>query len=300
MTDFEDLERQADEVLARSRQLLDDVRGEFRNSDSPVSVQPRSANSKLAPQRVEIAKSGRARFCPKGPYVASTYVSIAGTCPDSCEFKAKGCYAKAGATHLTMSGLDRGALGLTALDITRAEAAAIDNLCKRGVPADGAKGGRDLRLHVGGEVSCTAGARLLAAATERWLARGGGSVWTFTHRWRQIPREAWGRISVLASCATLDDVDRATQRGYASAIVVPSFPDGSRPFGFAGRRAVPCLAESARERGDMTCATCRICMKDHAILERGDVIAFSAHGSDADEAADAVRLVPTSKLVRTR
>lgn len=292
MADLDELDRLAGEALARSRELLDEARASFRNSRSPVSVQPRSANSKLAPQRVEIAKSGRPRFVPVGPFVASTYVSIASTCPDSCAFKASGCYAKAGATHLTMAGLDRAALGLVALDVTLAEAAAIDALCPRGVPQDGAKGGRDLRLHVGGEVSCTKGARALAAAVERWLGRGGGAAWSFTHRWRTIPREAWGRISVLASCESMDDVTAATARRYACAVVVPRFPNGQRPFGFAGRRAIPCLNEAGT---GLTCAQCRICLKDHAVLERGDLIAFAAHGRDDEDAA---AVVPADRLRR--
>ncbi len=280
-----ELGRQAEELLERSEQLLELSRTSFRGSASPVSVQRYSANSKLARQRVDIARSGRKRFVPIGPYMASTYVSIAATCPDFCEFKANGCFAAAGASHLTMNGLNRAALGMSALEVTLLEASAIDALCRRGVPADGHKGqGRALRLHVGGEVSCTEGARALAAAAERWLARGGGPVWTFTHRWRKIPREAWGRISVLASCKTLDDITHAVRRGYAPSTVVPRFPNGQRPFGIAGRRGVPCLNESG---AGLTCAECQLCLRADGVLARGDVIVLEAHGRDEEDAAAA-------------
>lgn len=284
--EFALLDGELDAVLARSRNLLDEARAGFRNSRSPVSVQPRSANSKLARQKVEIAKSKRKRFVPIGPYMASTYVSIAATCPDFCEFKAGGCFAAAGASHLTMNGLNRAALGKEALDVTLLEAAAIDALCPRGVPKDGHKGqGRALRLHVGGEVSCTNGARSLAAAADRWLARGGGPVWTFTHRWRQIPREAWGRISVMASCKTHDEIAQAARRGYAPSIVVPKFPNGQRPFGIAGRRGIPCLNESG---AGLTCAECQLCLHDTKLLASGRVIVLEAHGRDEEDAAAAL------------
>lgn len=283
LDELAEIDAAIDAALARSQSLLDEARGSFRNSRSPVSIQPRSANSKLARQKVEIAKSKRKRFVPVGPYMASTYVSIAATCPDSCEFKAGGCFAQAGASHLTMNGLNRAALGMAALDVTLAEAAAIDALCSRGVPKDGHKGtGRALRLHVGGEVSCTAGARALAAAAERWLARGGGPVWTFTHRWKWIPREAWGPISVMASCKTHDEIEQAARRGYAPSTVVPRFPNGQRPFGIAGRRGIPCLNESG---AGLTCAECQLCLHDTKLLASGRVIVLEAHGRDEEDAA---------------
>ena len=287
--DLDEVVRRAGEVEAASRLLLDDVRSSFRGSSSPVSVQERSANSKLAPQRVEVARSGRKRFVPTGPFVVSTYVSIAATCPDSCAFKSGGCYAQAGASHLTMRGLDRAALGLVALDVTLAEAAAIDRLWVRGVPQDGADGGRDLRLHVGGEVSCAEGARALAAAVTRYQARGGGRCWTYTHRWRSIPREAWGPISVLASCERLADAEAARARGYAVAIVVPRYPDGPATWPYAGGRALPCPAEAS---DGATCSSCRACMDDRRLRERGLVIAFAVHGRDDEDAAAAVRRLP--------
>lgn len=294
------LELEATGLLARSDELLDEARSSFRGSDAPVSVQLRSANSKLAPTRVEIAKSGRERFIPIGPFVASTYASIRATCPDSCGFKIKGCFAKAGATHLTMKGLDRAAQGMTALEVTLAEAAAIDAMCKRGVPQDGAKGGRDLRLHVGGEVSCSAGARALAGAARRWRERGGGRVWTFTHRWRTIPRAAWGdSISVLASCEKYEDLEHATRRGYAASIVVPEFPSGSRLFSMAGKPIRPCPAEATD--GKVTCAQCRICLDDQRQLARGEVVGFHAHGADLEDAKavlERVIFVPVGNLRR--
>lgn len=289
----------ADAAFDRSRVLLDEARSSFRGSDSPVSVQRASANRKMAPQRRVLARNGRIRNEPAGPFVVTTYVSIAATCPDSCAFKSGGCYAIAGATHLTLRGLDRAALDKVGLEVTQAEADALDGLWRSGIPQDGARGGRDLRLHVAGEVSCRKGAERLGDTARRWKARRGGRIWTYTHRWREIPRKAWGPISVLASCETPADARAANAAGYAVAVVVPTFPDGARSFSYAGRRAIPCPAEvAAFEREDseeplrITCSQCRLCMDDAKLRDRGLVIAFATHGADSDDAA--------AKLVQLR
>ncbi|HKY50814.1 MAG TPA: hypothetical protein VJP45_06120, partial [Candidatus Limnocylindria bacterium] len=149
----------------------------------PVSVQRASSNRKLAPQLQRKFPNGWRRNEPQGPYVTSTYVSIAATCPDSCRFKNNGCYDQAGPAAKHARARDAAADGWSALEVIRAEADAIDRLYPNGVPQDGARGGRDLRLHVGGDVSCSRGAELLGEAARRWRERGGGAVWVYTHRW---------------------------------------------------------------------------------------------------------------------
>lgn len=231
-----------------------------------ISVQARSANPKLAPQGEAWVTDSRGRrrrrYEPAGPYCASTYASIAATCPGSCPFRDNGCFAQAGAQHLTMGALDKAGRRVRGLDVSLAEADKLDATWVRGVPRDGARGGRDLRLHVGGDVSCEAGARALACAVERARARGLGSCWTYTHRWRDIPRGAWGTaISVLASCETGRDVDEALGRGYAAAITVDHF---ASPRRFAlrshrGARAIPCPFEAGK---GITCVQCRLCFDD--------------------------------------
>ena len=164
---------------------------------------------------------------------------------------------------------------LTPLEVTQAEAEEIDKLWRRGVPQDGARGGRDLRLHVAGDVSCTRGTKALAASVDRWYARGGGAVWTYTHRWSEIDRAAWGKIAVLASVERADELWPALHRGYAPALVVPEFPHGPRAFDVEGMRLVPCPAES----GVRTCAQCRLCL-DPDLARRHTGIAFAFHGGN--------------------
>lgn len=305
-----DLLRKAEEAHARSeavvsrahapmhtaRAVAHGKRDLFRDhpAELAVSVQEASANSKLAPQRVvdvpdkrDPTKS-RTRFEPVGPYCASTYVSIAATCPSSCPFRDAGCYAQAGASHLTMGALDRAGRRTTGLEVTLSEAAKLDQLWSRGVPQDGHRGGRDLRLHVGGDTSCTTGARALAESVGRLRARGLGACWTYTARWREIPREAFGPISVLASVQTGRAAAEAIARGYAPAITVEEFR-GRRAFPIAaGVKAIPCPFEAG---GETTCIRCRLCFDDRRLLQSGRAIAFAVHGAASDAARTRLRVL---------
>lgn len=245
-----------------------------------------STNRKLSPVELEPNTTERLRPVARPPFACSTYVSIRSTCSDVCGFKSGGCYVRAGFTAPLAERLDATAVGLTDVEVARNEAWLIDSAFARRphrgamrkftrIPQDGARGGRDLRLHVGGDCLTEAGARLLAAAAKRWRHRGGGAVWTYTHSWRVIPRAAWGSISVLASCETPEHVVEARGRGYAPALVVREFPD-RRAFCVSGivGRVVPCPAEA----GERTCVQCRLCFDDQALLERAAVIGFAAHG----------------------
>jgi hypothetical protein len=239
---------------------------------------PASYNRKLAP--VERLPTGsRLRPKPRAPFVSTTDVSIAATCSNACPFKGGGCFAEAGFTRFMARKLDAAAEGLTADQVIAEEARLIDGAFKGGrVPQDGAWGGRDLRLHVGGDVGSALGARLLAGAAERWRDRGGGAVWSFTHAWREVPREAWGSISVLASVERPEDIEAAHAAGYAAAIVVDEFPT-DRAFFLprSGAKIVPCPAEA---RGT-TCVECRLCLDADKLARRNVAIAFEAHGPKA-------------------
>jgi hypothetical protein len=255
-------------------------------SAGSVSFRPKSENRKLSPVHQIRAAGRNPRLVAQKPFVSSTYVSIAATCPDNCAFKTGACYVMSGITGITGRKLDAAAHGLTADQVIAEEARLIDGAFHgRRIPQDGARGGRDLRLHVGGDVGSVLGARLLAGAAGRWRDRGGGAVWTFTHAWRDVPREAWGPISVLASVERPEDIQAARAVGYAAAIVVDKFPS-ERAFSVPGSSAkiVPCPAET---RGT-TCVECRLCLDADKLLERNVVIAFEAHGPMARRAREAL------------
>lgn len=245
----------------------------------PVLVVPIAANRKLSPVDLIDVGGPRKRPVPRRPHVSATYLPVQQTCPRSCPFRGHGCMAQSGYTGRSVRRLEALAKGLDGWELARLEARAIDRLCVRGVPQDGGRdgtGSRDLRLHVSGDVTITAGARALAAAVRRWQRRGGGSAWTFTHAWKTIAREAWGPISVLASVEAPRDAELARARGYTPAITVRSFPSESR-FRLRGSdtRWVPCPAET-RER---TCVECRLCLdRESHLFETGGGIAFAVHG----------------------
>lgn len=238
-----------------------------------------SADRKLSPVELVSNTTDRLRPVPLAPFCSSTYVSIAKTCPSSCTFKSDGCYVTEGFTGVAAKRLDLAARNLSGDEVIRQEAALISRAFYGGrVPQDGARGGRDLRLHVGGDVSSELGARMLAGAAIAWKLRGGGDCWSYTHAWREVLRSAWGpAISVLASVESASDADFAMRSGYAAAIVVPAFPS-KKAFSLKGIKVIPCPAETA----GTTCVQCRLCFDDRKLLERESAIGFAAHGRQAE------------------
>lgn len=190
--------------------------------------------------------------------VAATYAPIQQTCPKSCVLRDAGCYAQNSRAGFTNRRLEAAAKGKHALTVAKAEAAKIRALK---VPP-----GHPLRLHVTGDCRTEAAARVLAAAADDYR---GGSVWTYTHAWRDIPREAWGRISVLASCESMRDAREARARGYVPALIVAEHPEDGRAWeDDNGERWVPCPEQT---RG-VPCVDCRLCFDPPA------GITFAAHG----------------------
>jgi hypothetical protein len=169
---------------------------------------------------------------------ATTYVEQR-SCPDGCVFRnGGGCYAEHGRVGMITARLNRAAAAnpdATPEDIARDEAAEIDgfNVARN----------RPLRLHTVGDCKTDEAAAIVAAAADRYRARGGGPVWTYTHAWRDVERESWAEVNVLASCETAADVDAAHARGYATAIVVKEFESTGLP---ARRRQHPPLPAADR------------------------------------------------------
>ena len=218
-----------------------------------------SANAKIA---------GRSK-------VAATYASIASTCPTSCPLRGEGCYAQNG--HVGMQSRKLDAETVSTTEAARQEARAIAcAFSGNAIPQDGARGGRDLRLHVSGDCRANLAASIIGRACARWAARGGGSVWTYTHAWRDVLRASWGSaVSVLASCERTADGRAALRAGYAPAVVVPELPADGRAFERDGLRWIPCPSQTR----DVACTDCRLCFDDAGLRARKSGIAFAAHGA---------------------
>lgn len=238
-------------------------------SDCSSSPSPASARARFAAGTLAIARpnSGNQKIGD----AATTYVEQR-SCPSSCPFfDGGGCYAEEGRLGKFITApLNRAAAKVAATpeDIAHFEAAQIDGL--KAVP------GQPLRLHTVGDCKTDEAAAIVAGASRRYVARGGGPVWTYTHAWRDVSRESWGDVHVLASCETADDIREAEARGYASSIVVEQFEQRSR-YEHHGRAVLPCPAQTT---SDVTCASCRLCMNEPRLRNEGLTIAFAIHGTE--------------------
>lgn len=229
-------------------------------------------------------------------YVYTTTVARQ-SCPESCPLRLDGgCYAEGNTARQHWDVLTDAAEGLDALDLARAEAAAIDRVAARA--GDRGKRGKPfgpvpMRLHVAGDCSTPAAAELVAAAAMRYTARTGGPVWTYTHAWRVVPRAAWGRVAVLASCERPGELAEARARGYAAALVVEDFGGtaAARPLGKTGFKVLPCPAMT---KDRVTCESCRLCFSDARLRAAGLAIGFAVHGPNgtAARAATTLRSLP--------
>lgn len=267
---------------------------ELASGDAPpVSLQEKSHNRKLSPVILDRTAKPRPRPLALGPFVSSTYVSIGATCPDTCTWKHNGCYVDTLQGYNPIRHLEQRALDWSwgALETTLAEAEIINAAFPRGVPRDGWRGkGRDLRLHIAGDVSCKTGADALGKEAQEWELRGGGTVWTYTHRWRDIPIGFWrNAISIIASVETVADLKDAWRAGYAAAITLVAFPD-HKPFpipGMDGFRIMPCPAETQGK----TCVQCRLCLQSKWLRKNKMVIGFALHGRDLSQAKRHLRVL---------
>ena len=250
-----------------------------------------AANRKLSPVDMVVAYRAdgtvfeRKRPVPRRPFCSVTYAPVTQTCPDTCTFKNHGCMAQSGYTGRAVRRIEDEAKGLSVLDIALAEAREIDRVWPLGIPAWGGRDGNsavDMRLHVSGDVTEPEPLAVLVAAIVRWLARGGGSPWTFTHAWMQLLRGDWGPISVLASVETMEQAAAARARGYTPALTLQTFPS-EKVFRLEGSdtRWLPCPGET---RGT-TCVQCRACLdRTEWMFENNMGIAFAVHGPQTSDA----------------
>lgn len=203
---------------------------------------------------------------------STTYASVRSTCPASCALRDAGCYVQDGPVSWAIRQLSPDALPI---DAAREEAAAIDDLSGR----------RPLRLHTSGDCATPGAARAVSDAAQRYRARHGSPVWTYTHAWRDVPRNAWGAVSVLASCETPGDATQATRAGYAVAMACETADDGLERAREADLRGVPCPAQTHGR----TCDTCRLCCRDDALRAAHVAVLFVAHGVRAGAASRTIK-----------
>jgi len=211
--------------------------------------------------------------------VTTTGIQSCGACP----LKDRGCYAQQGPLGWMVARMDRHVVenGLDEIAIANAEASAIDGLSTRTA----------LRLHQAGDCKTNEAARIVSEAADRHAAWTGFPSWSYTHQWRGVDRESWNGVSILASCDTLDQIPDAQARGYATAVVVESFPSQKAWKLDNGQTIVPCPEMTGRA---MSCADCKLCWNDKRLLASRTTIAFEVHGSQSKKAALALKMVTQS------
>jgi hypothetical protein len=221
----------------------------------------RTTNKSRRPE-VKGAKAIEVTQAAKITDLSATYASQS-TCDTSCKFLDNGCYAEVGPVSWQKPDKPR---SIDPIEVTKNEAEHIRYLTGR----------RPLRLHVVGDAYNTKCAEILAEASQEHIDKHGMPVFTFTHSWRHVPRKAWGNISVLASCETMEDVLQARERGYATAIVRPDPPTQAKAIKYPdGSKELPCVSETR----NVPCIQCGLCMNDRQLHKERISIRFYAHGS---------------------
>ena len=202
--------------------------------------------------------------------IDSTYVSVKGSCPLTCQFRNGGCYAQVGPLGIHVGRLDKEVDNLSALQIARSEAQAIDSSYDAGVVPN-----RDMRLHVSGDCRTIAGAKLINNAVGRWKQRGGDACWSYTHCWDHVTRDVWSNVSMLASVDSAEEVEYARQNGYAPALVVGEHTsDKVYTLPGSDTKWIPCPSQTRH----VGCVDCRLCMNADRLFANNMGITFSAHG----------------------
>jgi len=217
-----------------------------------------------------VAKSANSKTGP----VACTYAPIQ-SCPKDCPFLNHGCYAQNGHCGFHLAKLNKNtaaAKKTRPVDIAVEEASAIKNL----------KGDVPLRLHIVGDCKTPLAAEIVANACDEYIKKHNQPVWTYTHAWRVIPREKWGKISVLASCENTEEAKLAMRRGYAASMV--RYKKFNKIFNYKDINMVPCFEMT----NGIQCNKCKVCFSDKRLRDRKQVICFFPHGSQTKLAQRAI------------
>lgn len=199
--------------------------------------------------------------------MSATYASQT-TCPDTCALRNSGCYAEGGALKFSTLQRNVAAAGMSAIEVAWLEREGIIKL------ATGRGPHLPLRVHVVGDCTTDEAAAIVGDAMVAYEALTKQPAYTYTHAWRDVSRESWGRASVLASCESESDARDAIARGYNVALVVAAHAS-DRAYNVDGvGKIVPCVSQTRGKH----CAECKLCFS-------GAVnVAFSVNGTGAKAA----------------
>ena len=198
-----------------------------------------------------------------GKFLMSTTFASECSCPSDCPLKEGACYAMTGPARVQWKRiLPEG----TPVEAANDEARAIDGLT----------GDRPLRLHTAGDCSSDEAALVVSRSAVRYASKRGSPVFTYTHAWKQVARESWLSVSILASCLSVAEVHAAKAKGYATSLVLPFLKfNTKKAFVYEGIKVVPC----PKQTGNATsCYACRMCLRDQKLIKADITIGFAVHG----------------------
>lgn len=191
--------------------------------------------------------------------------STALTCPDSCMFKAKGCYASAGPVAIHWRKITEGLRGGTWEAFIQSVLSLPMGWKFRHNQA-GDLPGENL------EIDTAKLAQLSNAVKTRKL-----QAWTYTHKpltsanVSAIKSAIASGFVINASADSLAQADEKMALGLPTVVVLPQGAP-NRLFTPAGNKVIKCPAQSM---DNVSCATCMLCHK----AERSVVVGFEAHGT---------------------
>lgn len=201
--------------------------------------------------------------------IDATYAPINKTCPSSCKLKDSICYGQISYVGMWNKRIESKSENQSKLDLANEEA---DLIIKSSFDESKSK---YLRLHVSGDSTTIRGTKKLAKAAEYWIKNSKEYVYTYTHAWKNVNRSNWGKISVLASVESVNEISKARLAGYAPSVVVPKH-HGKKAYLSSDKvtTLIPCPAQTS----NVTCEQCKLCMKADWLFQNNKGIAFEVHG----------------------
>lgn len=197
-----------------------------------------------------------------GPIPTST--SDRATCPTTCPFYNKGCYAKSGPQAIHWSKVSNAERGVTYDQF-------VEQVRK-------IQRGQLWRHNVSGDLQHNDGNIDYLKLRKLIMANKGRKGFTYSHHVLNehnviCLQNANGMgFTVNASCESVDDADRVMTEHQIPAVAVIPSTESRRFFNTSsGRKVIVCPATIHE---NVTCSTCGLCQK----ADREFVIAFPAHG----------------------
>lgn len=209
----------------------------------------------------------QSRNSKTGPIPVST--TSAETCPNSCPFKASGCYASAGGPlSMHWRAVNEGKRGGTWADfLTQIAKLPLGQLWRHNQAGDLPGQGNKLDVK---------------ALMELARANIGRRGFTYTHKtlkanWPTIRKANAEGFTINLSANSPAHADKLSASGLPIVTVLPSSVDGAKTRTLttpAGRTIAVC---PATYNDSVTCASCQLCQRQN----RKVIVGFPAHGAQA-------------------